>query len=108
MGYRRFRRPLPFVARRWLLADVCNPIMFTKKNEPSTGRLFDSGFGIPRFRDSELSEDGRRAAIDDQRTAIVVRRLSLADVKPPLCLLTLLTLLTLPTLLTRAQRFILK
>ena len=111
MGYRRFRRPRPFVARRWSLADVylyylfylCYLLYITsppyseqRANEhrsPVAGRRSDSGFGTPRLRDSELPEDGRRVAIDDQRTVIVARRLWLAGVNPPLCLLTYLNYL---------------
>ena len=70
-----------------------------KKPEPANNEIRHSE--TPRLRDSELPEDGRRAAIDDQRTVIVARRLWLADVKAPLCLLTYLPYLPyLPYLLT--------
>ena len=114
MGYRRFRRPLPVVARRWSLADVylyylfylCyllyitfHPYSEQRANEhrsPVAGRRSDSGFGTLRLRDSELPEDGRRAAIDNQRTVIVVRRSSLVARRCK----TLIMLTYLPYLLT--------
>ena len=102
MGYRRFRRPLPFGARRWSLADVylyylsyeCYLFYITfppysekRANEhrsPVAGRRSDSGFDTPGLRDSEVPEDGRRAAIDDQRTVIVARRSSLVACRSPM------------------------